>query len=818
MAYVSSERQREIFDEEGFTRADVDRMEEALRDPALSDEDRGKLLYALVNAGRMSVAEVERYAADLGLDAEDVQKGGQAVHENADNARVVLDRVNKWYSVLDAQQAIGQGGYSNSDEIIDQLQPALEFFDQSHKRFQGASKLVDFAPEKQKNEPSKPTDFDINAATGGEDETQTASYEHAGVDPKSLREGLTEFRGIDFATFRADSGSLEAAAEKVAVGRDALAESWKNNTEDWTGAAKESAKRADESLAQGADKLSESLKKAGEGVGEFSSYLEDNVQKLAQRIFDVVKDGTLAGLTLAQVDMHIENVKTLPKEIEGIKEYRYQTNEFYHLEQKRENLKNSQGALYDICADYDQKARTFHNVAKEHLLAIEKEYAEAIGFLGEQLGAGPFAGLEVGGTIDKSAHHALPSGGPNATPGAGIGGSSGAASPELSSGGAGTSAVGGEASVPEGVGRSGLEMADAVTGEELETDSQTGEAFPIDPVGGDAVEGADVLRQFTIERGDNTLTLSEPDSNGQMTVSLENADGGLSEYELDFGEEYAAAQSNMENGSASRLGIEEGEVYLPGEDGKIRIEGQSITIVAERPEGPNGPTLVTVDDREGGSATYTLGGGESEGSAPHGAEKAEVRPNALVDGFDEQPTGATRAQGGDGAGSHPNGTDPMETTPFEGGSPSPALSGDLSGNASNSMTSASEMSADDGGESGTSATTRPQAVGAEHTADGVGKEANSDSSERSASSGVGLGATPGGDTAAGVSAGPGSGGGMGMMGGIGGTGGGGQSGDEERASSAYPIHGDLFDVVTNAVRISGTIGDLGTESAVRFTR
>ncbi len=57
-----------------------------------------------------------------------------------------------------------------------------------------------------------------------------------------------------------------------------------------------------------------------------------------------------------------------------------------------------------------------------------------------------------------------------------------------------------------------------------------------------------------------------------------------------------------------------------------------------------------------------------------------------------------------------------------------------------------------------------------------------------------------------------------MMGGMGAMGGsGGQGGDQERTSSAYRVDGNIFDIASNTIRISGTIG-AADEVPIKFTR
>ncbi|MGW7531915.1 hypothetical protein [Amycolatopsis sp. NPDC054798] len=212
-----------------------------------------------------------------------------------------------------------------------------------------------------------------------------------------------------------------------------------------------------------------------------------------------------------------------------------------------------------------------------------------------------------------------------------------------------------------------------VTHKPLEVDPETGQPYPIDPRAGEAVktehEAPDTV---TVQHGDHKITMSEPDDHGKMAVSIGDGTGHDKAYQLDFGDQTEKAPgtaTDPAHGAPAGSGqahdgqtpadkphdapgtpihkqpdgtaptTDANQVHRPGPDGKIHIEDGNLKITAERPSGPDGPTVVTVDDGSGEPTKYTLD--------DHGKiDPATGRP---VDGL--------TAQHGGGAGSpaaHPN--------------------------------------------------------------------------------------------------------------------------------------------------------------------
>lgn len=367
---------------------------------------------------------------------------------------------------------------------------------------------------------------------------------------------------------------------------------------------------------------------------------------------------------------------------------------------------------------------------------------------------------------------------PNTTGGAGFGGPPGgapsapsapsagaAAVPAAAVGGGGAGGAGSAGQIPpapvgtapQSVGQP--EGASPVTGEPLETDPETGEAV---------TEPGEEQEVVTVSHSDRTISLSEPDADGAMTVSIADGSGAPETFRLDFDTDTPWQPSDEQDTGSQGAEIGDSQIHRPDPDGVIRIEQEGATITAERPEGASGATLVTVDDGAGEPVTYTLG--------------AETQPS------DSDSDSA--------AVTEPVSAEPVSAEP-EG----------------NQQTSAQGWFGDVFGDSGSGVAAGIAGEAAEAPAFGDGARTDATASQEGT---AGLGTAPGGGTAHSGSDGsdPASMRGMGMMGaGMAGAGAGGGGSDQERGPSGFLVENDLFDVGDSAVRISGTLGELTDEEA-----
>ncbi|RZQ64080.1 WXG100 family type VII secretion target [Amycolatopsis suaedae] len=330
-----------------------------------------------------------------------------------------------------------------------------------------------------------------------------------------------------------------------------------------------------------------------------------------------------------------------------------------------------------------------------------------------------------------------------------------------------------------------------VTGEALEIDPETGKALPIDPVTGEVVaDAAGEPETMTVEKGDNRISLTEPDADGKMTIGVEGKSGEPQTFELNFDPKEPGAETDPESNG-----------HVPGPDGKIHIDEGGLKITAERPDGPGGPTLVTVDDGSGEPTTYTLG------------EKPKEPGPAVPTGM-EEPAVAGRRQ-------EPVGPDadvrPVSTAGVADG-PAQVAGAEAVGSPEPAVADATTPQAVGAGDA-----TAPQfAVGDAFTSEPAGGLGSAETEPGGmpprSPAGAGLGSAPGGGASDEPGAGAGTAGmGMPMMGGVGGGAGGGNADDSERGPSQFRQQvTDLFEPPDSGSRISGSLDDLG--SSVRFDR
>lgn len=344
---------------------------------------------------------------------------------------------------------------------------------------------------------------------------------------------------------------------------------------------------------------------------------------------------------------------------------------------------------------------------------------------------------------------------------------------------------GGAGTAPAGMGMpkpdaGAMPGTNPVTGKPLELDPETGESYPIDPETGEAVEdvGAD-QDAMTVKQGEHEISLSEPDPDGKMGISISDGKGHPKEYDLDFGDADGPGPTDFGPQRAPDLDGE--KVYRPGPDGKISIEDGELTITAERPAGPDGPTVVTVDDGNGEPTSYTIGESDSAASDSPATPPPESKPASTGEVFAQE----IGDKGSGGA-----------TTPQFFGGAADAVGSSLGGG--------------DG--------SFPANIGASTGGVGLGDTSSLDAGQQVGSSqpgssaglasiaGPSHGPVPGDASAAAPGGAPMG----GMMGGMGAGGGGGVA--EQSHSRNYNIDGGLFDTEESVVsgvaeRISGFLGD-----------
>ncbi len=364
-----------------------------------------------------------------------------------------------------------------------------------------------------------------------------------------------------------------------------------------------------------------------------------------------------------------------------------------------------------------------------------------------------------------------------------------------------------------------------VTDKPLELDPETGEAYPIDPRTGEAIK-PDGPESVTVEQGDHKISMAEPGEDGKMGISVDDGTGHPKDYKLDFGDPRPLPDDTPNRGpdgpihreTAARPDAE--QAFKPGPDGKIHIEDGGLEITAERPDGPEGPTRVTVDDGSGKSTTYTLGEetpNARTAAGTGGGAPADTRSDPPADARSDTPSETRPGTRSDAAPGGRHAADPGAAQPVEAVAREHAAAAEPAprgGERAHEVpaTGAVEVPAASAEQTAPDTdSTSPQSLSNPFADDGLGEGSDPAGAGGGAATPAagGLGSAPGGGDQSAAA----MGGGMGMMGGgmMGGAGAGGGGGgeDQQRTSSGYRVDGGLFETATSSSRISGSLDDDG---------
>ncbi|WP_414935905.1 hypothetical protein [Amycolatopsis sp. cmx-11-51] len=610
---------------------------------------------------------------------------------------------------------------------------------------------------------------------------------------------------IPFTLFKASADELTALGTAVSGSSEDVSGKLGNSLGTWEGPAADQARAYQKAYADKNGKVAEALKAAGDGLlrtnASVGRFCREKVEWLQKWYTDKIGDATaqdierimrIAGGSCSQNDI-IHCIKFLSIDAKNAF-----NDDLGDIDQSTidEVLKPQAVAwLKDVfLAWFGKHIENFQLVCENTRDAINgawKAYAESVGKVEEN----PYA--DLGKTPETGGEKPVEKGGGGKDTGGG----------GPSSGGGGPSSGGGQKPPPSAVEYLQPEKPEVpgqeknpVTAKPLDIDPATGEPYPIDPRTGEAIKDRTQPETMTVEQGDRKISMAEPGADEKMGISVQDGTGQAKDYSLDFGDRKATPGADdaaggpahrdtaerLEKQSASLPLASPGQVYQPGPDGKIHIEDGGLKITAERPSGPGGPTLVTVDDGSGHPSKYALGENEPAGGRHASSDPAAGRHAA--DGAAPRPVQEVpRQQAEQSVRPH----DAVMSGGVGGGAPAPApVDSD-----SESTTAQSLSNPFDGDDNGLGDTSDP-------TGSGGGASVPSPPS--------GLGAAPGGGAQDPAAAGAGMMGGMGMMGGGAAGGGQGSGEDQQRTSSGYRVDGGLFDTATTTGgRISGSLDDDG---------
>jgi uncharacterized protein YukE len=141
------------------------------------------------------------------------------------------------------------------------------------------------------------------------------------------------------------------------------------------------------------------------------------------------------------------------------------------------------------------------------------------------------------------------------------------------------------------------------------------EPEPVEPAAAEPAEPVATGESVQIKDGDRTISVTSPDGEGHVTVSVAGEDGKPKTYDLDFD-----AASGMASQQAT--GADPQAEHVPaGTNGQCVIKDGPLTITAERPLFDPGTIKLEVDDGVNEPTTYTLDFDEAADPGQPGDDK-----------------------------------------------------------------------------------------------------------------------------------------------------------------------------------------------------
>ncbi|MDQ3786614.1 MAG: WXG100 family type VII secretion target [Actinomycetota bacterium] len=297
----------------------------------------------------------------------------------------------------------------------------------------------------------------------------------------------------------------------------------------------------------------------------------------------------------------------------------------------------------------------------------------------------------------------------------------------------------------------------------------------------------------SIKDGDRTFSVSSPDGQGQVKLTVDDGSGTTKSYSLDFN---AASGMGPQPGTEGQQPEpEEGVEQVPARsDGKCVIQEGDLTITAERPLFSPDSIAITVDDGTGSPTTYTLDFPE-DAEAPTAEEPQAEQPAGA--GPTASAVGSAQAQPATEQTAEPDTPAPAETA-------TPAAGADATtGRETAEPAGTPEPAATPGAADQPGHTTSPQSWMEDQKGSLSGVLESNDEVGEAGLASVSDAPTPEAAEATGM-----AGAGLPMVAGPNGATGDGPG----RAGSGWSVHGDLFDSGEPVYSMHGVLGDDDLES------
>ncbi|KOV80618.1 WXG100 family type VII secretion target [Nocardia sp. NRRL S-836] len=541
--------------------ADQNEIKKLLDDPNVTPETKKQLVPALAGAGA-SEEEVERYAKANGVDVPSDPGVGShilgavlAVPTAGLSTAVVAGKeinraqwekkggdADKLVSKAKEERELGatqkvlneQGDVPNSNTLLDAGAPGLRFFEK-------------FIPVYQKAAP----------ACG-----------HQGAAPNlegDIYRNYDWVRDIDFAKFREDANKLTETTKKLQEHDNTLGSAW-NGLGSWEGKAAEAARGYHDKFAGTAKTFIQQTGQAPGAITAGVTNMQKHVKDFAQQIHDQYSE-KCGGLTIEEAETAIRHANgDLFENDGGVLDWLVGVPGPLFgavtgaicggplgmlaglgwgswISNTREGIINAaKDKLKALCQEFDSKKKAFDGYCQTVQTGVQSDYDTMFTALGTAIPPeSPFAKVGDPPAFTEQGGDRKP-----VPPGGGTPPGGGGTPP----GGGGTPPGGGgapEMPKPENpLDKDGDGKPDVPgdTDGDGKPDDLDGDGKPDQP------KPEEKLESVTVKAGDNTIKVTEPDSNGHVKMTIDTPKGEPKTYDLDFSKNPEAAKALMgQNGA-----------------------------------------------------------------------------------------------------------------------------------------------------------------------------------------------------------------------------------------------------------------------------
>ncbi|GLZ30472.1 hypothetical protein Lesp02_26610 [Lentzea sp. NBRC 105346] len=667
--------------------ADQNEIKKLLDDPNVTPDTKKQLVRALAGAGG-SEEDVNRYAKANGVEVPDdpgfwshaagiglapvtgglseaYVMGKEAKHGawtmEGEDADKLVKKAGEERELGSTQKVLNEtGDFKTSDELLDAGAPGLRFFEK-------------FIPVYQKAAP-------------------VCGHNGQAPDLKGyIYKNYDEVREIDFGKFREDADKIHKATETLDNHENEMTRAW-GQLGSWEGDAANAARAYHDKFNGVASGFIADTGKAPGTLTAFAGAAQKKVKEFAQHVHDQYNE-KCGGLTVEEAEKQIRIAQG------NINEGDFSFGDFFsgiwdvlkgeaigivlggpiggligsfmgwanHAKKVRQHLMDeAKQKLQALCQEFDSKKQAFDGYCKAVQDGVKADYDTMFAALDGQIKDKPFGQVgdpppfqgEQGGK-DK-VKKPQPDG-----PGTG-GGGGGGGGPSGGGGGGGTP----EIPKPENpLDKDGDGKPDVPgdTDGDGKPDDLDGDGKPDQP------KPEKELETVTVKSGDNTIKLTEPDSNGHMKMTIDTPKGEPKTYDLDFSKNPEAAKALMGQNGTQAIGnlaqsvqssqapgapapnsptAPSGNTPAPGgggapgspgnpipvevgADGKIHIEQDGVNFTAEV-DPKTGEIDLTIDNGDGspdqigvefGEDENPAAAGQDDGTKPSGGDLPPLQPD-----------------------------------------------------------------------------------------------------------------------------------------------------------------------------------------------